>query len=239
MSIWENKPMLLDVNNIHAYYEQSHVLQGVSLNVNEGEIVGLLGRNGVGKSTCLKSIMGFVQPREGSVVFKDEDITSLPSFKRARMGIGYVPDNRRLFPRLTTLENLRIGVIATGKKEGIENCLEVFPDLKNLLNREAGKLSGGEQEMLAIARALIGKKSLLLLDEPFTGLAPKIIDSLIESIKKLRETSSVILVEQNIRAALGIVDRVYVMKDGHIIFEGLPKQVYENEEVQKSLVIER
>jgi len=231
--------MLLNVKNIHTYYEQSHVLQGVSLNVNEGEIVGLLGRNGVGKSTFLKSIIGFVQPKEGSVVFKDEDITSFPSFKRAKMGIGYVPENRRLFSRLTTLENLRMGVIATGKQEGIEKCLELFPDLKNLLDREAGKLSGGEQEMLAIARALVGKKSLLLLDEPFTGLAPKIVDSLIESIKQLRESSSVILVEQNIRAALGIVDRVYVMKDGHIIFEGLPKQVYENEEVQKSLVIER
>ena len=231
--------MLLDVKKIHSYYEQSHVLHGVSLNIREGEIVGLLGRNGVGKSTCLKSIIGFVQPREGSVVFKDEDITSLPSYKRARMGIGYVPENRRLFPRLSTLENLRMGVIATGKQEGIEKCLELFPDLRNLLNREAGKLSGGEQEMLAIARSLIGKKSLLLLDEPFTGLAPKIVDSLIESIKKLRESSSVILVEQNIRAALGIVDRVYVMKDGHIIFEGPPKQVYEDEEVQKSLVIEK
>ena len=231
--------MLLEVENIHTFYEKSHVLHGVSLNADKGEIVGLLGRNGVGKTTLLKSIIGFVKPSEGSILFDGHDITSLPSFKRANMGIGYVPENRRLFPRLTTMENLRTAVIATGKKEGIERCLEIFPDLNKLLDRKAGKLSGGEQEMLTIARSLIGNKSLLLLDEPFTGLAPKIVLNLIESIKKLKETSSIVLVEQNIRAALKIADRVYVMKDGHIIFKGMPKDIYENEEVQKSLVIER
>lgn len=231
--------MLLEVEKVHTFYEKSHVLQGVSLNADKGEIVGLLGRNGVGKTTLLKSIIGFVKPSEGSILFDGHDITSLPSFRRANMGIGYVPENRRLFPRLTTRENLRTAVIATGKKEGIERCLEVFPDLKNLLDRKAGKLSGGEQEMLTIARSLIGNKSLLLLDEPFTGLAPKIVLNLIESIRKLKETSSIVLVEQNIRAALKIADRIYVMKDGHIIFKGMPKDVYENEEVQKSLVIER
>ena len=231
--------MLLEVEKIHTFYEKSHVLHGVSLNANKGEIVGLLGRNGVGKTTLLKSIIGFVKPSEGTIHFEDQEITTLPSFQRARMGMGYVPENRRLFPRLTAMENLRTAVIATGKKEGIERCLETFPDLKNLLDRKAGKLSGGEQEMLTIARALIGNKSLLLLDEPFTGLAPKIVLNLMESIKKLKENSAVILVEQNIRAALKMADRVYVMKDGHIIFEGKPKEVYENDEVQKSLVIEK
>jgi branched-chain amino acid transport system ATP-binding protein len=231
--------MLLDVKDLHTFYEQSHVLQGVSLNAEKDEIVGLLGRNGVGKTTFLKSIIGFVKPKKGTILFKDQDITYLPSFMKARMGIGYVPEDRRLFPRLTTMENLRTAVVASGKKEGIDKCLQLFPDLKDLLDRRAGRLSGGEQEMLSIARALIGNKSLLLLDEPLTGLAPKIVKRLIESIKKLKETSSVILVEQNIRAALRIVDRVYVMKDGKIIFEGTPKQIHKNKEVQKSLVIER
>ena len=231
--------MLLEVEKIHTFYEKSHILHGVSLNANKGEIVGLLGRNGVGKTTLLKSIIGFVKPSEGTIHFEDQEITALPSFQRAKMGIGYVPENRRLFPRLTTMENLRTAVIATGEKGGIKKCLEAFPDLKNLLDRKAGKLSGGEQEMLAIARALIGNKSLLLLDEPFTGLAPKIVLNLIGSIKKLKENSAVILVEQNIKAALKIVDRVYVMKDGHIIFEGKPKEVYDNEEVQMSLVIDK
>ncbi|MEM2960387.1 MAG: ABC transporter ATP-binding protein [Candidatus Bathyarchaeia archaeon] len=231
--------MLLEVDKVHTYYGESHILQGVSLYVNSGEIVALLGRNGVGKSTLLKSIIGFVKPRSGTIKFKDQEITSLPPFRRARMGMGYVPENRRLFPRLTTLENLKTAVIATGKKEGYEKCLELFPDLKNLLNRPAGRLSGGEQEMLAIARGLIGNKSLLLLDEPLTGLAPKIVENLLNGIKRLRESSAVILVEQNVRAALSIADRAYVMKDGQIIFKGTPQEIYENEEVQKSLVIER
>jgi len=231
--------MLLEVDKVHTYYGESHVLQGVSLYANSGEIVALLGRNGVGKSTLLKSIIGFVKPRSGTIKFKDQEITNLPPFRRARMGIGYVPENRRLFPRLTTLENLKAAVIATGKKEGYEKCLELFPDLKNLLDRPAGKLSGGEQEMLAIARGLIGNKSLLLLDEPLTGLAPKIVENLLNGIKRLRESSTVILVEQNVRAALNIADRAYVMKDGQIIFQGTPQEIYENEDVQKSLVIER
>jgi len=230
--------MLLEVEDLHTFYEKSHVLQGVSLNADKGEIVGLLGRNGVGKTTFLKSIIGFVKPEKGTILFRDQDITFLPSFAKARMGIGYVPEDRRLFPRLTTMENLRTAVVATGKKEGIDKCLQLFPDLKDLLDRKAGRLSGGEQEMLSIARALVGNKSLLLLDEPLTGLAPKIVKRLIESIKKLKETSSVILVEQNIRAALRIVDRVYVMKDGKIIFEGTPQQIHKNKEVQKSMVIE-
>ena len=231
--------MLLEVEKIHTYYEKSHVLHGVSMTADKGEIVGLLGRNGVGKSTLLKSIIGFVKPSEGSVRFNGNDITTVPSFRRARMGIGYVPENRRLFARLTAMENLKTAIIATGRSEGIDRCLEVFPDIKTFLDRKAGKLSGGEQEMLTIARALIGNKSLLLLDEPFTGLAPKIVSNLTASVKRLKESASVILVEQNIKTALAIADRVYVMKDGNIIFEGKPQEIYENEEVQKSLVIDR
>jgi branched-chain amino acid transport system ATP-binding protein len=176
---------MLLVHDVHVYYGEKHVLQGVSLEVKRGEIVALLGRNGVGKTTTLRTIMGLIKPRAGRIIFKDADITGLPAFKRARLGIGYVPQGRRLFPNLTVLENLKSGLRGKFKWDLLKPVFELFPVLKERVNQKAGTLSGGEQQMLAIARALVTEPELLLMDEPTMGLMPALVHELMERIKEL------------------------------------------------------
>jgi branched-chain amino acid transport system ATP-binding protein len=228
---------VLNVQDIHVYYGDSHILFEVSLEVKEREIVCLLGRNGAGKTTTLRSIIGLVPPKEGRIEFDGKDITHEPIFKRSKMGIGYVPEDRGLFPRLTVRENLNLAVFGTGDSNGLAKALNVFPVLEKYLNTPAGNLSGGEQQMLAIGRGLIGNKKLILLDECSQGLAPKIVRSISEALLKIKKETSILLVEQNVRFALNIADRVYIMRDGHIVFKGEPEEVRENKAIQDYLVV--
>jgi branched-chain amino acid transport system ATP-binding protein len=231
---------MLEVEGIHTFYGLSHILFGVSLRVEPGEIVCLLGRNGAGKTTTMKSIMGLAPPKQGSIRFKGEKITGKGPYLLARKGIGYVPDDRRIFADLTVGENLEI---AAQKAEGAERwdkerVYGLFPTLKEIDSRKGGCLSGGEQKMLAIARALMGNPELLLLDEPTEGLAPMLVRALEEQIKKLRETSlTVLLAEQNVRSALRLGDRGYIIDNGQIRYQGSIEELRENEEVRKKYLL--
>lgn len=227
---------MLKVKDIHVYYGTSHVIFGASLHVNEREIVCLLGRNGVGKTTTLRSIIGLTPPTEGLIEFEGKDITRGPAYKRAKL-MGYVPEYRGLFPRLTVLENLRMAAIGAGLSNGTERALKFFPDLKKYLKTNAGNLSGGEQQMLAVARGMVGNKKLMLLDECFQGLAPKIVENLSASLREIKRETSILLVEQNIRLALALADRVYIMRDGRIVFHGKPEEVRENKAIQEYLIV--
>jgi branched-chain amino acid transport system ATP-binding protein len=216
---------MLSVQDIHVYYGEKYVLQGVSLEVRRGEIVALLGRNGVGKTTTLRTIMGLTKPRSGKISFKGIDITKLHAFEIARLGIGYVPQGRRLFPELTVLENLKTGFRGKFKWDSLNDVFELFPALKERINQKAGTLSGGEQQMLAIARALITEPELLLLDEPTTGLMPALVHRLKEVIKELNgQGLTVFLVEQKVPLALDICNRVYIMDKGQVVYHGTPEE---------------
>ncbi|RLA97922.1 MAG: ABC transporter ATP-binding protein, partial [Deltaproteobacteria bacterium] len=226
---------MLEVNGIHTYYGLSHILFGVSLKVERGEVLCLLGRNGAGKTTTMKSIAGLVPPREGRIIFKGEEITGLEPYRIARKGIGYVPDDRRIFADLTVEENLEI---AERRRDGDgwsrERVYELFPALKEIRDRRGGCLSGGEQKMLAIARALMTNPELLLLDEPMEGLAPVLVQALEEQILRLKEAGlTVLLAEQNVRSALRISDRGYIIDNGQIRYHGTIQDLRENEEVRK------
>jgi branched-chain amino acid transport system ATP-binding protein len=224
--------MILQVEDIHTYYGLVHMLHGVSLNVKEGEFVGLLGRNGAGKSTTIKSIMGLVPPRSGAVRFKGKVITGQPPYLIARHGIAYVPGTRGIFSQLTTLENLNM-VRNRQSRWTLEDVLERFPKLEELKYRRGRFLSGGEQQMLAIGRALVTGPELLLFDEPSQGLAPMVIDSVIDMLKALkRERVSMLLVEQNVEMALELVDRVLILDQGSIVYEGKPDELRQNTEIQ-------
>ncbi len=224
--------MILEVADIHTYYGLVHMLHGVSLGVEEGEFVGLLGRNGAGKSTTIKSIMGLVPPRHGRIRFKGEDITGEAPFVIARRGIAYVPGTRGIFSHLTTLENLSI-VRNRQSRWTLDDVLERFPRLEELKHRRGRYLSGGEQQMLAIARALVTGPDLLLFDEPSQGLAPMIVDLVIGMLQDLkRERVSMLLVEQNVEMALELVDRVLILDQGRIVFEGKPDELRQNTEIQ-------
>ncbi len=228
---------MLDVKGIHTYYGLSHILFDVSLTVSRGEVVGLLGRNGAGKSTTMKSIMGLTPPKEGSVVFNGEDITGQKPYLLFRKGIGYVPDDRRVFADLSVDDNLNI-VHNRGTDWNKERVYELFPALSEIKMRRAGHLSGGEQQMLTIARALMGGPELLLLDEPTEGLAPLIVRDLEEQILKLRDAGiSILLSEQNVRSALKMIGRVYVIDNGSIRFEGTVSELEANEEVKKKYLM--
>ena len=224
---------MLRVNNIHTYYGLSHILFDVSLIVSKGEVVGLLGRNGAGKSTTMRSIMGLTPPKQGNITFKDRDITGKKSFLLVREGIAYVPGDRRVFADLTVDDNLGIP-FSRNNEWTQERVYDLFPPLAEIKSRQAGHLSGGEQQMLAIGRALMNSPELLLLDEPTEGLAPLIVRNLEEQILKLKEIGiSILLAEQNVRSALKLSNRVYVIDNGRIRFEGTVEEFEANEEVKK------
>jgi branched-chain amino acid transport system ATP-binding protein len=213
---------LLQVEDIHTYYGKSHILHGVSLEIGHGEVVGLLGRNGVGKSTTLKAIAGLVHPSAGRVVFEGRPITNMPAHRLARLGIAYVPEDRRIFPLLTVTENLRTGldrhgVTPTRKKELLDKVYGYFPVLAERRNQAGGTLSGGEQQMLAIARAMMLEPKIILLDEPTEGLMPRMVTQIHQIIDALhREGVAILLVEQNVPLTLEASQRVYLMEKGVI-----------------------
>ena len=230
---------MLKLENVNVYYGKSHILHDVSLEVGEGEIVALLGRNGVGKTTTIKTVMGLLKPKSGRIFLKDRDVTNLPAFKIFRNGVGYVPQGKRLFPKLTVMENLKLGLTVLSKVRGesfpleekLENVLTLFPHLKDKLNRAATNLSGGEQQMLAIARALITEPKLLLMDEPSEGLMPLLIEKLGDTIASINSRGvTILLAEQNAPMALRIAHKVYIMDNGRIVYEGKPKELLQDEE---------
>ena len=231
---------MLDVEGIHTFYGLSHILFGVSLRVEPGEVVCLLGRNGAGKTTTMKSIMGLTPPKRGRIRFKDEEITGKQPYLLARKGIAYVPDDRRIFVDLTVKENLEIAERRGREAEGwdMERVYELFPALKDIESRKGGCLSGGEQKMLAIARALMGNPELLLLDEPTEGLAPVLVHVLEEQVRRLKEGGlTVFLAEQNVRSALRLSDRGYIIDNGQIRYQGSVGELRENEEVRKKYLL--
>jgi len=228
---------MLNVNGIDTYYGLSHILFDVSLTVNKGEVVGLLGRNGAGKSTTMRSIMGLTPPKKGRITYKGEDITGQKPFRLFRKGIGYVPDDRRVFADLSVDDNLEI-VFRGGNEWNKERVYNLFPALNEIKTRRAGNLSGGEQQMLTIARALMGGPELLLLDEPTEGLAPLIVRDLEEQILKLKDAGiSILLSEQNVRSAFRMISRAYVIDNGRIRFEGTVAELEANEEVKKKYLM--
>ena len=230
--------MVLEVHEIHTYYGQSHVLFGVSLDVAQGEVVCLLGRNGAGKTTTLRSIMGLTPPRSGRIRYKGGEILGLPPHQIARRGIGFVPEDRCIFPELTVWENLEVGRKNGRAREQqqlwtVERVFELFPQLRAFQNRLGGSLSGGEQQMLTIARTLVGNPELILLDEPSEGLAPVVVQALFDQLMNLkREGLSILLSEQNLGFATALGDRVYIIEKGEIRYRGTTAEILENEAVR-------
>ena len=225
----------LKLDNLHAFYGKSHVLHGVTLQVNPGEIVALLGRNGAGRSTMVKTIMGQVDAK-GSVKFGDVELVGRKAYEIAHMGIGYVPENRDIFPKLTVHQNLMLG--EKGKKAkprwSFDDMYKMFPRLKERQHTEAGVLSGGEQQMLTLCRTLMGDPDLIMIDEPTEGLAPKIVELVAEYLKELKNRGiAVLLVEQKLAIALEISERCYVMGHGRIVFEGTPAELRGNAYIRK------
>lgn len=221
--------MMLDVRGLRAGYGRIPILNGVSFSVNEGEFIGILGHNGMGKTTLLKALMGFLPATSGRVMFGHDDITAVEPYRRARLGIGYVPQGRDIFPGLTVYENMRMGC---GTREGAEadiiaTQLEEFPRLKGLLDRRGGALSGGEQQLLAIARCLCGNPRLILLDEPTEGIQPSIIDEIVETLQRLRARSrlTMILVEQNLDFIASLSQRILIIQKGTITRETMPSEL--------------
>ena len=233
--------MLLEVEDLNTYYGASHVLQGISLNVAEGELVALLGRNGMGKSTTLKTIMGLVKPKSGSVVFEGRKITGYPPYKAAQAGLGYVPEDRRIFPELSVLDNLFLGI--KGGKMGdandpnlwtIDRIFSHFPMLKERTHQKGKFLSGGEQQMLAIGRSLMGNPQLLLVDEPTEGLAPLMVQEVRNVLEEINKAGvSILLVEHNLKVALSLANRVYLMGKAHIGFKGSVEELRDNRQVRE------
>jgi len=231
---------MLEVEGIHTFYGLSHILFGVSLKVESREVVCLLGRNGAGKTTTMKSVIGITPPKQGVIRYKGEEITGIEPYLLARKGISYVPDDRRIFADLTVGENLEIAEkkARSGEEWNRERVYGLFPALKEIEHRRGGCLSGGEQKILAIARALMGNPELLLLDEPFEGLAPSLVRILEGRIKKLKEAGlTVLLAEQNVRSALKLSDRGYIIDDGQIRYQGSIRELQENEELRKKYLL--
>ena len=230
---------ILSVDDVHTYYGTIHALKGVSLDVREREVVTLIGANGAGKSTTLRSINGLNHPREGKISFAGEDITERPAHEIVKMGIAQSPEGRHVFPRMSVLENLEMGAYQRDDKGGIREDIDrvygLFPRLAERKSQKAGTLSGGEQQMLAIGRALMARPKLLLLDEPSMGLAPIFVDKIFEIIREINEQGTpILLVEQNALMALDAADRGYVMETGNIALEGPAKDLRENEQVRKT-----
>jgi branched-chain amino acid transport system ATP-binding protein len=224
---------MLEVRDIHTYYGDSHVLQGISLRMERGQVVGILGRNGMGKTTLIRSIIGFTAPRRGQVLFKDRDITAWPSNRAVALGLGLVPQGRRVFPSLTVIENLTVAIKGNGGVWTLERVLELFPRLRERGAHRAGKLSGGEQQMLAIARALMTNPELLLMDEPTEGLAPLLVREVGRVIESLKTQGlSILLVEQNLPLALRVADHVHVLSRGRVVHSSGPDALWRNEEIK-------
>jgi len=227
---------ILEVQDIHTYYGDAYVLQGLSLKLEQGQILGLLGRNGVGKTTLVNSICGFVPPRRGKIVFKGDDITTIPSFETVRSGMGLVPQGRRVFPTLSVEENLLVAE-RHAERHGwnLERVYNMFPRLRERRTQRAKTLSGGEQQMLAIGRGLMTNPDCLIMDEPSEGLAPIIIQGVWEAISKLKqEGMSILLVEQNASLALKLVDYVHVMSKGQVVYSALPDELRANDQIKHS-----
>jgi len=227
--------MILEVENLHAYYGQSHILHGADLNVGDGEIVSLLGRNGVGRSTACKAIMGLV-PAQGTIRFRGNDISNLRPDQVAHAGIGYVPEDRQIFPTLTVRQNLELGLKRTGKfgRWKFDDVFRLFPNLKARQDVSAGVLSGGEQQMLTMCRTLMGDPDLILIDEPTEGLAPKLVEQVGELLAEIsRRGVAILLIEQKLGIALKISNRLYVMGHGRIVFQGTPAEFGANSAVRK------
>ena len=224
---------MLEVRDIHTYYGDSHVLQGVSLSLTRGQVVGILGRNGMGKTTLIRSIIGFTPPRRGQIMFKDRDITAWSSNRAVGFGLGLVPQGRRVFPSLSVMENLTVAVKGGSGPWTVARVLELFPRLRERGAHRAGKLSGGEQQMLAIARALMTNPELLLMDEPTEGLAPLLVREVGRVIESLKAQGlSILLVEQNLPLALRVADHVHVQSRGRVVHSSAPDALWRNEEIK-------
>ncbi|HKU99806.1 MAG TPA: ABC transporter ATP-binding protein [Vineibacter sp.] len=226
---------MLEVSDLHAYYGKSHILQGVDLRIGEGEIVSLLGRNGVGRSTTCKAIMGLVPP-QGAITFKGRTIAGLRSDQIAHAGIGYVPEDRQVFPTLTVRQNLELGLKRSGVfgRWTFDDMFKLFPNLGERRDNPAGVLSGGEQQMLTMCRTLMGDPDLVIIDEPTEGLAPKLVEQVARLLDEIAHRGvAILLVEQKLTIALKISRRLYVMGHGHIVFEGTPAELSANAAVRK------
>ncbi|TAG00279.1 MAG: ABC transporter ATP-binding protein [Betaproteobacteria bacterium] len=225
----------LEVKDLQAFYGKSHILQGVNLHVNEGEIVALLGRNGAGRSTTAKAVMGMVDTK-GEIIWRGENIAGMKAYEVAHKGVGYVPESRDIFPKLTVHQNLMLGEKGTKKQSrwSFEDMYNMFPRLRERQHTEAGVLSGGEQQMLTLCRTLMGDPDLIMIDEPTEGLAPAIVKLVAEYLRELKRRGiSVVLIEQKLSIALQISDRVYVMGDRRIVFEGTPAELNADANVRK------
>ncbi len=228
---------MLEVNDIHTYYGQIHALKGISLTVDEGEIVTLIGSNGAGKSTTLKTISGLLSPRSGEVKLRDKRISGQPAHRVAAMGVAQSPEGRRVFPRMSVLENLRMGAFVHGRVDAddLDRVYTLFPRLKERAGQKAGTLSGGEQQMLAIGRALMARPRVLLLDEPSMGLAPILVEQIFATVQDInRQGTTVLLVEQNALMALSISHRGYVLQTGSIVLADKADALLRNEQVRKA-----
>ena len=229
---------MLEVDNLNAWYGRSHVLQGVALSIGKGEAVCMIGRNGAGKTTTLRSIMGLVARREGAIRFNGEDIIAEPTHRRFALGLAYVPEERRIVPGLTVQDNLRLGLVASANRsreaDVIDRIAETFPRLKERLGQAADTLSGGEQQMLAIARAMAAEPKLIMLDEPSEGIMPVLVDEMFELFRSLKaEGMTILLVEQNVELALSIADRAYVVDQGTIVHRASASDLLADAEIQE------
>jgi branched-chain amino acid transport system ATP-binding protein len=228
---------LLAVDDIHTYYGEAHILQGVSLDIHEGEIVTVIGRNGAGKTTTLRSIMAIAPPRRGRIRLAGEDITRLPTHLVAKRGIAWIPEERRVIPNLTVLENLRLGMLGGGVRDGaalVDEVFDYFPRLRERADQKGRFLSGGEQQMLAIARGLVARPRIMLVDEPTEGLAPMLVRTLTDILREInRRGTSILLVEQTLEVAMALSRRLYVMDQGRIQFQGTPDELRKEPAIQQ------
>lgn len=228
---------MLKIDDIHVYYGAIHAIKGVSFEVNEGEIVALIGANGAGKSTILKTVSGLMHPRQGTITFCDENITHIDSYKLLAKGLAHVPEGRRIFLQMSVQENLEMGAFIkkTVNPQDLEMVFQLFPRLKERRKQVAGTLSGGEQQMLAMSRALMSHPKLMMLDEPSMGLAPILVDQIFDIIKELhKQGTTILLVEQNARKALQVADRAYVLETGNITLSGTGAELAKSDEVRKA-----
>lgn len=225
---------LLKADDLHTYIGQYHILQGISFEAKEGEVTVLLGRNGAGKTTTLRSIIGLTPPSKGKVIFKGKEIQNLPTYKIANLGIGFVPEDQGIFNQLTVEENIKVAMKKQDEAslKRLDWVLDLFPDLKKFWKKQGGLLSGGQKQMLAIARAYVNDNELLLIDEPSKGLAPIIVEKLMESIREMKKETTIILVEQNYLMASKVGDRFYIIDDGRTAFSGSMEELDENQELK-------